>query len=163
VFLAIQSLHRCRDLRRSDDDFGFSRRDGDAPVPPAQLLADLLREGPPVGVHVLAWCDTLGNLQRALDRHALREVGMRVAMQMTVADSSTLIDSPVASKLGMHRAILANEEEGKVEKFRPYGPPPDAWLAEVKEKARALRPAAASDSQRAVVRIALTESEISSQ
>ncbi len=157
VFLAIMGLHRCRELRRAEDDFGYSRRDADAPAPPPQLLADILRDGPPVGVHVLAWCDTLNNLQRALDRQGMRELGIRVAMQMSVADSSTLIDSPLASKLGMHRAILVNEEDGRVEKFRPYGPPADAWLAEVKEKRQAAE-VAASEPPR-VVRIALSGSE----
>src|SRR5262249_28086003 len=93
VFLAIVGLHRCRDLRRSEDDYSFTRRADNEAVPPAQRFADLLREGPPVGIHVLMWCDTLNNLQRALDRQALREVGLRVVMQMSVADSSTLIDS----------------------------------------------------------------------
>jgi hypothetical protein len=159
MFLVIMGLQRCRDLRRADDDYGFSRRSDDAAAPPAQRLAELLREGPPVGVHVLAWCDTLNNLQRALDRQALRELGMRVVMQMSVADSSTLIDSPAASRLGMHRAILVSEEDGRVEKFRPYGSPPEGWLLEVKEKARALQPVKAPDVQRGVIRIALSGSE----
>jgi DNA segregation ATPase FtsK/SpoIIIE, S-DNA-T family len=146
MYLAIVSLHRCRDLRRADDDFGYSRRADDAPVPPSQRLADLLREGPPVGIHVLMWCDTLVNLQRSLDRQSMRELGLRVAMQMSVADSSTYIDSPLASRLGMHRAILCSEEDGRVEKFRPYSLPPDAWLAEVKEAARALQAVPASEA-----------------
>jgi DNA segregation ATPase FtsK/SpoIIIE-like protein len=160
VFLAIVGLHRCRDLRRVEDDYSYSRRADDAPVPPAQLLADLLREGPPVGVHVLAWCDSLNNLQRAFDRQALRELGLRVVMQMSIADSSTLIDSPVASKLGMHRAILASEEDGRTEKFRPYGSPPDAWLTEVKDTTRSAQPVpAAADTRAGVIRIALSGSE----
>jgi hypothetical protein len=159
IFLAIMGLHRCRELRRADDDFGFSRRDADAPVPPAQLLADILREGPLVGVHVLAWCDTLNNLQRAVDRQGMRELGLRVAMQMAIADSSTLIDNPLAAKLGVHRAILVAEEDGRVEKFRPYGPPPEAWLAEVKELSQRHRPVSAAETQRGVIRIALSGSE----
>ena len=64
----------------------------------------------------------------------MRELGQRVAMQMSVSDSSNLIDSPLASKLGLHRALLVSEEDGRVEKFRPYGPPPEEWLAWVKER-----------------------------
>jgi hypothetical protein len=159
VFLVIAGLHRCRDLRRAEDDFGFSRRDGDARVPPALLLADLLRDGPPVGVHVLAWCDTLNNLQRALDRQAMRELGFRVAMQMGVADASTFIDSPAPAKLGMHRAILFSEEDGRLEKFRPYGPPPDGWLGEVNVRTDPPRPVKSPEPARGVVRIALSGSE----
>jgi S-DNA-T family DNA segregation ATPase FtsK/SpoIIIE len=159
MFLAIMGLHRCRDLRRAEDDFGYSRRADGAAVPPPQLLADLLREGPPVGVHVIAWSDTLNNLQRTLDRQGMRELGLRVVLQMSVADSSTLIDSPLASRLGMHRAILANEEDGRVDRFRPYGLPADSWLAEVKEKTRSLQLLPTADPQRGVVRIALSGSE----
>jgi hypothetical protein len=146
IYLAIMSLQRCRDLRRAEDDFGFSRRPDDAPVPPAQRLGDLLREGPPVGIHVLMWCDTLVNLQRAIDRQGMRELGMRVVLQMSVADSSSLIDSPLASRLGMHRAILASEEDGRVEKFRPYSPPTEAWLAEIKEAAHIIQTVPAADA-----------------
>ncbi len=133
LYLVLYGLQRMRDLRRSDDDLGFMRR-GDEPPSPAQQLATLLREGPALGVHTLIWCDTLNNLQRALDRQGMRELGQRVAMQMSVGDSSNLIDSPLASKLGLHRALLVSEEDGRVEKFRPYGPPPEEWLAWVKER-----------------------------
>jgi hypothetical protein len=159
IFLAIMGLQRSRELRRADDDFGYSRRADDAPVPPAIRLGDLLREGPPVGIHVLAWCDTLNNLQRAFDRQAMRELGLRVVLQMGVADSSTLIDSPLASRLGMHRAILVSEEDGRVEKFRPYAPPSDAWLAEVKNYAQPLQALPVVNAPRTVIRIALSGSE----
>ena len=108
---------------------------------------------------MLLWCDTLNNLQRALDRQSLRELGLRVVMQMNVGDSSTLIDSPLASRLGMHRAILMDEEDGRASKFRPYGPPTDEWLKIVKERIHSLPIGAAIDPQRRVVRIALSDSE----
>ena len=59
---------------------------------------------------------------------------MRVVFQLSVADSSNLIDSPAASKLGLHRALFANEEDGRLEKFRPYGMPAEEWLAWVREE-----------------------------
>jgi len=76
----------------------------------------------------VTWCDTLNNLNRAVDRQGLREFEMRVLFQMSAADSSNLIDSPVASKLGLHRALFYTEDQGRLEKFRPYGSPTDAWL-----------------------------------
>jgi hypothetical protein len=79
-------------------------------------------------VHTILWCDTVANLNRALERQALREFDSRVLMQMSGADSSALIDAPDASKLGMHRALLFNEEQGVVEKFRPYAMPTEEWL-----------------------------------
>jgi S-DNA-T family DNA segregation ATPase FtsK/SpoIIIE len=50
---------------------------------------------------------------------------------MSTADSSTLIDSPIANQLGLHRALLYSEEQGGVEKFRPYAVMRADWLAQV--------------------------------
>jgi hypothetical protein len=134
VVLMIFALQRCRDLRRNEDDFGYGRSDG--PPAPPQRLANLAREGPPLGIHTIVWCDTLNNVQRAVDRQTLREFETRVPMQMSVADSSNLIDTPLASKLGMHRAIFFSEEEGRLEKFRPYGLPSEEWLRWAGERLR---------------------------
>jgi hypothetical protein len=130
-FLLVYGLQRFRDLRKPEDDFGFMRKP-DEPPSPAVQLATILREGAPLGLHVLVWCDTLNNVNRALDRAMLREFEMRVLFQMSVADSSNLIDSPAAGKLGLHRALFHSEEQGKLEKFRPYGIPSDEWLATVR-------------------------------
>jgi len=53
---------------------------------------------------------------------------------MSAADSSNLIDSPMANKLGMHRALAYSEEQGIMEKFRPYALPDAAWLEHVKQR-----------------------------
>jgi hypothetical protein len=49
-------------------------------------------------------------------------------MQMSTADSSTLMDNPVAAKLGPQRAIYYTEDQGKIEKFRPYALPSAEWI-----------------------------------
>ena len=95
---------------------------------PDKQLAELLREGPGVGIHVLLWCDTASNLTRALDRQGLREFDYRVLMQMSATDSAALIDSPEAGKLGLHRALLHSEEQGVSEKFRPYAVPSERLI-----------------------------------
>jgi hypothetical protein len=53
---------------------------------------------------------------------------------MSATDSSNLIDSPAGNKLGVNRALAYSEEQGSMEKFRPYAVPNAKWLAEVKEK-----------------------------
>ena len=58
----------------------------------------------------------------------------RVLFQMSATDSSNLIDSPAASRLGMYRAIVYSEEQGEFERFRPYGPPSDEWIRWVKSQ-----------------------------
>jgi hypothetical protein len=135
IYLVLYGIQRMRALRRQEDDFGFGSRAEEPPSPDKQL-ATLLREGAALGMHVLLWCDTLNNLQRAVDRQAMRELALRVVFQLNVTDSSHLIDSPAASRLGLHRALFVNEEEGRLEKFRPYGVPPGEWLAWVREQLR---------------------------
>jgi len=127
VFLFINGLQRFRDLRRQEDDFSFSRQGEEAPNPSKQLVA-VLTEGPGLGVHALVWCDSQNNLSRAFDRHTLREFEFRVLTQMSAGDSSSLIDTPLASKLGLHRAYFHSEEQGRLEKFRPYGFPSEGLL-----------------------------------
>lgn len=131
-YLFLHGLHRLRDLRKSEDDFGFSSG-GDAKASPAKQFTNILREGASLGVHTLLWCDNLNNLNRSLDRQGLREFDMRVLFQMSAVDSSNLIDTPQASKLGIHRAFFYSEERGQPEKFRPYGIPSDDWLKTVRQ------------------------------
>ena len=64
----------------------------------------------------------------------MREFEMRVLFQMSAADSSHLIDSPAASKLGLHRALYFSEDRGHAEKFRPYGLPSADWLQSLKQQ-----------------------------
>jgi hypothetical protein len=132
----IFDLQRFRDLRKADDDFGFSRFGEEKPVSVSKQLGTILRDGPQVGVHTIVWCDSLNNLNRSFDRQVLREFEIRVLFQMSANDSSTLIDSPAASKLGEHRALFFSEEEGKLEKFRPYAAPDSEWLAMVRRQLR---------------------------
>jgi S-DNA-T family DNA segregation ATPase FtsK/SpoIIIE len=132
LYLFIHDLPRFRDLRRREDDFGFNRRDEEAS--PADNLETLLRDGPGYGVHVLTWCDTLNNLNRSFSNQTLREFEMRVLFQMSPNDSAHLLDSPLAAKLGPHRALFSSEDQNRSEKFRPYGLPPDEWLAHLREQ-----------------------------
>ena len=122
-FLVVNGLQRFRDLRRNEDDFGFSMGDEEKTRTPSQIFAELIKEGPSLGMHVIVATDTLTNLNRSVDRQGLREFDLRVLLQMGNNDSSNLIDSTAASKLGMHRALLYSEEAGTIEPFRPYSIP----------------------------------------
>jgi DNA segregation ATPase FtsK/SpoIIIE, S-DNA-T family len=128
-FLFVFGVHRFRELRKADDDFGYGRR-GEREPSPAERLATILKDGPLQAVHVIVWCDSLVNLNRAFDRPLAREFALRVLFQMSATDSSTLMDAPAASKLGRHRALFLQEEQDRPEKFRPYGWPPASWFGE---------------------------------
>ena len=129
IYLFVHDIQRYRDLRKADDDFGSFGRFGEEKVtPPSKLFTNILKDGPPLGIHTIVWCDSMNNLNRTFDRQSLREFEMRILFQMSSNDSSSLIDAPTASKLGPNRALFFSEEEGRLEKFRPYSIPEQDWL-----------------------------------
>ncbi len=133
IYIVLNGLSRFRDLRKDDDDFGFGGGGfGDEPkeVACSKVFAEVIKEGPSLGIHVLAWCDTYSNATRWLTTQSLREFELRVCFQMNSTDSSNIIDSPMASRLGPNRALLYVEEVGSAEKFRPYGTAGDDWVAQ---------------------------------
>lgn len=123
VILVLAGLHRLRSLRKSDD-YSFSMDESKAS--PDKDLLNILREGPAAGVWTLAWCDTLSNVERAMERSTIREFGLRALMQMSASDSASLIDTSIASTLGANRAILADDVEGTLQKFLPINLPDSA-------------------------------------
>ncbi|MFK7817491.1 MAG: FtsK/SpoIIIE domain-containing protein, partial [Planctomycetaceae bacterium] len=129
IYLVVNGLSRFRDLRKDDDDFGFGGFDsGESKASCSKVFAEILKEGPSLGVHSIIWCDTYSNTTRWVSTQTLREFELRVCFQMNSTDSSNLIDSPIAARLGPNRALLYVEEVGSAEKFRPYGTATDEWL-----------------------------------
>lgn len=135
-FLFVFGAHRFRELRKTEDDYSFGRRSAEREPTPSERFAALLRDGPPVGIHLVVWCDSLTNLNRSFERPQLREFGMRVLFQMSPTDSSTLMDTPAASRLGRNRALFLVEDQDRPEKFRPYGLPATEWLDTATEALR---------------------------
>jgi DNA segregation ATPase FtsK/SpoIIIE, S-DNA-T family len=136
IFLVIFDIKRYRELRKTEDSsFGFgSSSDEPVKAAPDKQFAEIYKEGPSVGIHALVWVDSMVSIDRAFDRNAMREFDNRVLFQMSASDSSNLIDSPAANKLGQHRALWYSEEQGVMEKFRPYSLPPADWLAQIHGK-----------------------------
>ncbi|MGD0769451.1 MAG: FtsK/SpoIIIE domain-containing protein [Tepidisphaeraceae bacterium] len=132
IFIVVFGLQRYRALRKSEESFNFSSSEEGKGPDPGKEFADVMRDGPANGIHILAWIDTATALERAVDRASMRELDNRILFQMSATDSSNLIDSPAANKLGANRALAYSEEQGSMEKFRPYALPNEKWLAEVK-------------------------------
>ena len=130
TFILVQGLQNFKKLRQ-EDEFSFSSGDaGTAPNPAAALL-NLVSDGPGRGFHVIVACDTYTNVTRFLGRKALSEFEMRVLFQMSAGDSASLVDTPDAATLGLHRALFYNDREGYLETFRPYARPGNEWVEEV--------------------------------
>lgn len=137
TYLLIHGLQRNKKLR-FDEEMSFSL-DAGAGGNPGLQLNKLICEGASLGFHVIANCDTYNNVMRFLSRKALSEFEMRVVFQMSANDSASLIDSPQANNLGLHRAILFNGQEGWLETFRPYALPDEGWLVEAGQQLSNLR------------------------
>ncbi|MBC8109180.1 MAG: cell division protein FtsK, partial [Anaerolineae bacterium] len=132
IFAFVFGLQRYRSLRKQEETFSYSASDEEKKPKPDKQFADLLREGPALGIHIFTWADTPAAVERTIDRASMREFDTRVLFQMSANDSSNLIDSPAANKLGFHRALAFSEEQGVLEKFRPYALPSKEWLVQVK-------------------------------
>jgi len=128
TFVILHDLQKIARLRY-EDDFSFSSSEETAANPAAQLNR-LITEGPALGLHVIATCDTYNNANRFLSKKAFSEFEMRVLFQMSANDSASLIDNPKAGALGLNRAIYYNEQEGYLELFRPYALPGEEWIEE---------------------------------
>lgn len=124
IFLILAGLHRARELRETDQ-YG-------SPGQLSQTLGKICREGPDLDIHVIAWCDNYGNLNRLVDRRTVAEFDLRIAMQMGEDDSNQFIESPKAKSLGQNRAYLYDLDQiGKLEKFRPYELISEAEIKEI--------------------------------
>ena len=137
IFVIIYGLQRYRMLRKSEDtsfSFGSSPDEAEKKSPADKIFNDLIKEGPNVGIHIITWIDTPSAIDRTFERGVLREFDTRVLFQMSAADSSNLVDSPAANKLGFFRALQYSEEQGSMEKFRPYAMPETPWLENMKAK-----------------------------
>jgi hypothetical protein len=117
LILVIANLARFRELRRSDD-FSFSTQQDE--ISPDALLTKILSDGPSLGIHVCVWSDTATTLSRWLPRNALRDIEIRILMQMSAADSNQLIDSSLANRLDRYVLLVHDDADGKSVKFRPY-------------------------------------------
>lgn len=133
IFVFIHGLHRFKKLRQ-EDDFSFSMSGEDATASAGAQFQEIIVEGSSHGLHLIVTIDTFNNVNRAMNRKALSEFEMRVVFQMSANDSASLIDSPKASNLGLHRALFYNEHAGTLETFRPYAAPDRAWMEQAAAK-----------------------------
>ncbi len=135
VYLVVFGLQGCKKLK-PDDGFGFTGEPADPMANASVPFQTLVSEGPALGIHVLASVDSYNNVSRYLGRKGVSEFESRVLLQMSASDSSSLCDQPTASGLGLYGALIYNDREGRLETFRPYLLPTEAWLRDVTARMR---------------------------
>ncbi len=135
MLIAIVNLSRFRELRRNEE-FTYGDDSTGASKPDA-VLANLLRDGPAHGMHVWLWADSAGTIARWVSRQSLRDIELRVLMQMSASDSNQLIDSNTANRLDRFVVLIQDDIEGKPIKFRPFEL--DSVIAKLEAKGHDLR------------------------
>jgi len=120
VLLVVFGLHRARDLWPTDPRYTSPEEDSTSV---SQAFARLLRQGPSLGIHTLAWASSVNGLHRTLGPDLLHEFDMLVALQMGYDDSQRYLGTSQASDLGPYRAVYSNVADGTLLEFRPYATP----------------------------------------
>ncbi|MEQ1824914.1 MAG: FtsK/SpoIIIE domain-containing protein [Pirellula sp.] len=118
MLIAIANLSRFRELRRAEE-FAFSDSSENV-VRPETILANLLRDGPALGMYVWIWADSASSITRWLSRQSMRDLELRILMQMSTSDSNQLIDTNAANRLERYVVLIHDDVEGKAIKFRPF-------------------------------------------
>jgi hypothetical protein len=117
----IAALHRAREFDVAADDSA------------ADLLEEILRDGPEVGVHVVAWCEKPVSLSRRLSSSSIREFGIRILGPMSREDSFSLVDSDLAATIKTSQAVLDDHDRAITTRLRRFRIPSDSWMAKLAE------------------------------
>ncbi|MCD0462187.1 FtsK/SpoIIIE domain-containing protein [Roseiconus lacunae] len=117
ILVVIDPLDRFRDFRH-DDAFNFSLDAATGPMSGGQAFREMLKDGPPAHVYAILVCGSTEIVTRWLPRQSQHDVELRVLGRLNAADSSLLIDSPIASELSNATMLLYDEPAGKLSKFR---------------------------------------------
>jgi len=97
---------------------------GRANLARSQAFAKLLKEGSEAGVHVIATCDTVRNLERLVERSLLAEFGMRGLGPSAAGDSQKLLDASDAEALTAdhHYLLFDDSVTGRLTRLQVLTP-----------------------------------------
>ncbi|MCH2209203.1 MAG: DUF87 domain-containing protein [Lentisphaerales bacterium] len=126
ILIFILGLHRFRKLK-NEDNFSWDDNKKSA----GSLLGEILSDGPSQNIHTVCWVDSWNSFNRMAPRKALNDYVHRILFQMSQSDSISLIDNSDASKLGLHTAILFDDQSGEAIKYRPFSLPNQLQLKEL--------------------------------
>lgn len=118
--LAIAGMGRARDFDPGDYD-------DDSPL---KMLGRILRDGPEVGVHVIAWFDRPAGLDKRLDRGEQREFGLRLVGHLSPNDASSLTDTENAAALKAGQGLFADIDRTTEIKVRKFALPTAGWISQ---------------------------------
>jgi S-DNA-T family DNA segregation ATPase FtsK/SpoIIIE len=107
---------------------------GDDGAAAGVLLAELLRDGPEFGIHVVVLADTLGSLTRRLGDDALQSFDWRIAgRSASQQDVATITDSFREAEIRNHQLLIVDRGRGRSKRVRAYPPFTSESFAATKE------------------------------
>jgi hypothetical protein len=131
IFLVLYGMHRARDFDQDSADY-----DPETDLP--ELLSQIMRDGPEVGVHTFLWFDTVASIGRRLPSSAVREASWRLAGKMSADDSSSFLGVDGAGSLREQQLLAANEDRGILQRCTTIAQPSLEWtqalLADIQDK-----------------------------
>lgn len=119
--VVVAGLHRARDLDADDYD----------EESPANRLATIAKDGPEVGIHVIAWSGRAAMVGRRLPRNALREFALRLVGPCSADESRELLDETTGSSLKPNQSIFQDHEHAFSARVLSYGAPQPTDIAEL--------------------------------
>lgn len=119
--VVVAGLHRARDL--DADDYEEES--------PANRLAKIAKDGPEVGIHVIAWSGRAAMVSRRLPRTALREFALRLVGPCSADESRELLDETTGSSLKPNQSIFQDHEHAFSARVLSYGAPQPSCIAEL--------------------------------
>lgn len=119
--LVLAGAQRAARLDPSESDpYSYNSDQGDKNQVLSDILHDILYAGPEVGIHTIMTFDKVSTARRRLLETDWREFGLRIAGQMSVADSSFFIDSLAASELTNGQLIFEDLDHVSSQRIRRY-------------------------------------------
>lgn len=119
--LIMIGVHRARELDPDDynDDSLLSK------------VRQLTKDGPEVGIHVIAWVDRKASLDRRFDSQTQREFGLRFLGRMSEDDSRSLADTERAAALTPAQLVFDDFDKAVTLVARRLGFPGPEWIRSV--------------------------------
>ena len=124
TFLVLYGMHRARDFDQDSVDY-----DSDSDLP--DLLSQIMRDGPEVGVHTFLWFETVAAISRRLPSSGVREASWRLAGKMSADDSSSFIGADGASSLREQQLLAVNEDRGVLQRCTAIAEPKREWTQDL--------------------------------
>ena len=128
IFLFFHGYQKFRKLKQEES---FSWDDEEQST--GKTISEIFSDGPESSVHSILWCDSWNSFSRMAPRKILNDFEYRLLYQISQSDSVSLMDSPDATKLGLHTALLFNDQTGDASKFRPFALPGTEWNEKLQE------------------------------